>query len=104
MLANAFVLITLGVYGFFSSGSPTALIAPVIGVILIGLAFPTKNENKTAAHIAIALTFISAIMFFVTAFMRNNMIVMVMAVFTLLAFIMYLMDFMRRKQEQRKAS
>lgn len=104
MLANAIVLIVLGVYGYFTSGSPTALIAPAIGVILIVLAFPTKNENKTAAHIAVGLTLISAIMFFVTGFKRNNMIVIVMAVFTLIAFIMYVMDFIKRKKEREESN
>ncbi|MDQ3194381.1 MAG: hypothetical protein M3P82_05200 [Bacteroidota bacterium] len=100
MIINALVLIALGVYGYISSGSPTALIAPAIGLILLGLSFPVKNENKTAAHIAVGLTLLAAIMFFVTGFLRGNMIVVVMAVFTLIAFILYIMDFMRRKQER----
>ena len=104
MIVNAIVLIALGVYGYFTSGSPTALIAPAIGLILFGLAFPVKNENKTAAHIAVVLTLIATIMFFVTGFIRGNMIVLVMAVFTLLALILYIMDFMRRKQERSKTS
>ncbi|MEZ4692362.1 MAG: hypothetical protein R3A12_20250 [Ignavibacteria bacterium] len=62
--------------------------------------FPDKNENKTAAHIGVGLTLIAAIMFFVTGFMRNNMIVIVMAIFTTLALFMYIMDFKRRKQER----
>ncbi len=104
MIVNAVVLIALGVYGFITSGSPTALIAPAIGLILFGLAFPVKNENKTAAHIAVGLTLIATIMFFVTGFLRGNMIVLIMAVFTLLALILYMMDFMRRKQERSKTS
>ena len=104
MLANAFLLIALGVYGYITSGSPTALIAPAIGLMLATLAFPVKNENKSAAHIAVGLTLIAAIMFFVTGFMRNNLIVIVMAVFTLFAFIMYIMDFMRRTKEREDAS
>lgn len=100
MIINALVLIALGVYGYISSGSPTALIAPAIGLILLGLSFPVKNENKTAAHIAVGLTLLAAIMFFVTGFLRGNMIVVVMAVFTLIAFILYIMDFMRRKQDR----
>ena len=104
MLANAFVLIALGVYGYFISGSPTALIAPGIGLMLTALAFPVKNENKSAAHIAVGLTLIAAIMFFVTGIMRNNLIIIVMAVFTLFAFIMYIMDFMRRTKEREDAS
>jgi len=104
MLANAFVLIALGVYGYIISGSPTALIAPAIGLMLAALAFPVKNENKSAAHIAVALTLIAAIMFFVTGFMRSNILVIIMAVFTLFAFIMYIMDFMRRTKEREEAS
>ncbi len=69
MIANAIVLIGLGVFGYFISGSPTALIAPGIGLILLILSFPVKNENKTAAHIAVAVTLIAAIMFFVTGIM-----------------------------------
>lgn len=103
MITNALVLIILGVYGYFLSGSPTALIAPAIGVILLALSFQVKNENKTAAHIAAGLTLISAIMFFVTGFMRNNIIIIVMAVFTTIALFMYVMDFKRRKQEREEA-
>lgn len=104
MLANAFVLIVLGVYGYITSGSPTALIAPAIGLMLTALAFPVKNDNKSAAHIAVGLTLVAAIMFFVTGFMRSNILVIVMAVFTLFAFIMYLMDFMRRTKEREDSS
>jgi len=104
MLANALVLIVLGIYGYISSGSATALIAPAIGVILAALAFPVKNENKTAAHIAVGLTLISAIMFFVIGFKRDNMIVVVMAILTTLALFMYIMDFKRRKQEREGAN
>ncbi len=100
MIANAIVLIALGVYGYFISGSPTALIAPGIGVILLILAFPVKNDNKTAAHVAVGLTLVSVIMFFVTGFLRGNVIVLIMAVFTLIALLMYIMDFVRRKKER----
>jgi len=100
MIANAVMLIVIGLYGFFSKGSPTALIAPGIGLILLVLAFPIKNENKTAAHIGVGLTFVSAIMFFVTGFLRSNTLVLIMAVFTLFAFILYLMDFLKRKKER----
>ena len=40
MTFNAMVLIALGVFGFVTSGSPTALIAPAVGLILLGLAIP----------------------------------------------------------------
>ncbi|MBL8006150.1 MAG: hypothetical protein JNJ56_01350 [Ignavibacteria bacterium] len=104
MIANAVVLIGLGVFGYFISGSPTALIAPAIGIILIILSFPVKNENKTAAHITAVITLISAVMFFVTGFLRSNMLVIVMALFTSFALYMYIMDFVRRKKEREEKS
>lgn len=103
MIANAVVLIGLGIFGFMTSGSPTALIAPGIGLILIILSFSVKKDNKTAAHIAVTLTFVAFLMFLVTGIMRSNMIVIVMAVFTFFAFVLYIMDFVRRKKERETA-
>lgn len=103
IIMNALILIALGLYGYFTSGSATALIAPAIGVVLIALSFPVKNNNKTAAHIVVVLTLIAATMFFVIGFMRNNMIVLIMAIFTVLALVMYIMDFSRRKKERESA-
>lgn len=103
MATNAAVLIILGIYGYFVSGSATALIAPGIGVILFLLSFPVKKDNKTAAHIGVILTLISTVMFFFIGLKRSNLIVLVMAVFTLLALVFYIMDFMKRKKEREAA-
>lgn len=103
MATNAIVLIILGVYGYFVSGSATALIAPAIGVVLFLLSFPVKKDNKTAAHTGVALTLISTVMFFFIGLKRSNLIVLVMAVFTLLALVFYIMDFMKRKKEREAA-
>lgn len=100
MAANAGVLIILGVYGYFVSGSATALIAPAIGVVLFLLSIPAKKDNKTAAHIGVGLTLLSVIMFVVIGLKRSNLIVLVMALFTFLALIFYVMDFMKRKKER----
>lgn len=100
MIANAVVLIGLGIYGYFVSGSPTALIAPGIGVILIVLSIPVKKENKTATHVAVGFTLVATIMFAVIGIGRGNLIVLVMAVFSLFALYMYVMDFVRRKKER----
>ena len=56
MTFNAIILIALGVFGYVISGSPTALIAPAIGIILLALAIPVKKENSVAAHIGVGLT------------------------------------------------
>jgi Ca2+/Na+ antiporter len=103
MAANAVVLIVLGIYGYFLTGSETALIAPAIGIVLFLLSLPAKKDNKTAAHIGVILTLASTIMFFVVGFKRSNLIVLTMAIFTLLALVFYVMDFMKRKKERQTA-
>jgi fatty acid desaturase len=57
-LLNAILLITLSLWGYFSSDSPsfTALIPTIIGAILLFLNKGVKNENKVIAHIAVLLT------------------------------------------------
>ncbi|MBK6877904.1 MAG: hypothetical protein IPG99_16035 [Ignavibacteria bacterium] len=103
MAVNAAVLIVLGIYGYFVSGSPTSLIATAIGVVLFLISFPVKNDNKTAAHIGVGLTLVTAIMFIVIGLKRSNLIILVMAIFTILALIFYVMDFMKRKKEREGA-
>lgn len=100
MIVNAVVLIALGVYGYITSGSPTALIAPAIGVILLALSFPTKKENNTAAHIAVALTLIASIAFIVIGFRRGNSMVIGMGIFTFVCFDLYVLNFILRKRQK----
>jgi hypothetical protein len=100
MIFNAAVLIGLGIYGYVISGSPTSFISVGVGAILLILAFPVKNENHIAAHIAVGLTGLSTITFFVTGIMRHNYIIIIMAVVTLIAFLFYISDFMKRKKER----
>ena len=100
MIVNAVVLIVLGVYGYFTSGSPTALIAPAIGLILFVLSFPTKKENNTAAHIAVALTLIASIAFIVIGFRRGNAMVIGMGIFTFVCFDLYVLNFILRKKQK----
>jgi hypothetical protein len=100
MIINAVILIAIGIYGYITSGSSTALIAPAIGVILFVLVFPVKNNNPTFTHIAVGLTGLAMIMFFITGFMRNNLLIILMATATLIAFIFYIMDFLKRKKER----
>ena len=101
MLFNAIVLIGLGIYGYtLPPHSPTALISVGIGLVLAILAFPVKNENSIAAHIGAGLTGLAMIMFFVVGFIRGNYLIIIMAAVTLMAFIFYIADFMRRKKER----
>lgn len=103
MIFNAVVLIALGIYGYtIPPHSPTALIAPVIGIILFILAFPVKNEKHVAAHIAVGLTGLTFIVFFIVGILRMNTIIILMAVITLVAFVFYISDFIRRKADREK--
>ena len=101
MIFNAIVLIALGIYGYtLPPHSPTALIAPAVGLVLLILAFPVKKENHIAAHIGVGLTGLTFISFFIIGIMRINTLIIIMAVVTLLAFASYIADFLRRKAER----
>jgi len=76
MILNALVLIVIGVYGYVISGSGTALTAPGIGVVLLILSVPVKNENAAVTHIAVGLSALSVIIFFVTGFLRGNFLIL----------------------------
>ena len=62
-LINAAFLITLSLWGYWSSDSPstTALIPTFTGVFLVLLNKGIKNENKMIAHIAVLLTLLMSI-------------------------------------------
>lgn len=100
MLWTSLVYIIIGVYGYVDKGSATALISPAIGIILFILVFPTKNDNSTAAHIGIGLTALSTIAFFITAFLRDSSTILILAIVSLVAMILYIIDFKRRKRER----
>ena len=55
-LVNAILLITMGGWGYFESGSPTSLIPVVIGVLLVLLNKGIKTQNKVVAHIVVLVT------------------------------------------------
>ena len=59
-LINAITLIALGAWGYFGSETPsaTALIPPIVGVILLLCNPGVKSENKVIAHVAVLLTLV----------------------------------------------
>lgn len=59
-LLNAFTLIGLGTWAYFTSETPsvTALIPVFIGLILLAINSGVKKEAKIPAHIAVLLTLI----------------------------------------------
>tara|TARA_B100001093_G_scaffold96599_1_gene88575 strand:- start:148 stop:492 length:345 start_codon:yes stop_codon:yes gene_type:complete len=57
-LINSVTLITIGLWGFTESSSPTALIPVVFGVILFLCSKGVKSQNKLISHVAVLLTLI----------------------------------------------
>jgi general stress protein CsbA len=102
MIFNGLVLILLGVYGYITADkkSMTAFIGPVVGAILILLSFPVKKENSVFTHIAVILTLISVIAFFIVGFMRSNTLVLLGAVVSLICLFFYVADFLARKKQR----
>jgi hypothetical protein len=100
MIANAVVLIALGVGGYFVSEtkSLTAFIGPAIGIVLIFLAIPTKKENAVAAHIAVGITAIAAVVILFRGINSGNALILIMGVVTVTAFIFYVANFFIRKK------
>ncbi|MEO8512092.1 MAG: TMEM14 family protein [Ignavibacteria bacterium] len=100
MIINAVILIVVGIWGYFTSGSPTALIAPAIGLVLFALAFPTRKENHTAAHIAVGLTLVAAVVFLIIGIRRGNAMVIGMGVVTFICLDLYILNFILRKKQR----
>jgi len=66
---NGLVLVILGLWGYWSGvqdggGSPTALIAPVFGLIFLILTPPFRKGNKMVAHIVVVLTLLLIVAMF----------------------------------------
>jgi len=108
-LINAIVLITLGLWGYFGSETPsfTALIPVFAGVILVFLNPGLKKENKVIAHIAVIITLlvlIGLIKPLTGAFGRGDNIaifrVIFMMLFTLLALISFISSFIDARKNK----
>lgn len=104
MITNAIILIVLGLYSYIIAApehkSMTAFIAPAVGIVLLILAIPIKKQNPVGTHIGVGLTGIVFIVFIIVGIMRNNTWVIVMAVITLIALLVYINDFLKRKRER----
>lgn len=100
MVVNAIILITLGIGGYFAAEtkSLTAFIGPAIGILLIFLAIPTKKENAAAAHFAVGITGISAVVILYRGIQSGSGLVLIMGVVTITAFMIYLANFFIRKK------
>lgn len=60
-LLNGVTLIAMSIWGWRSTGSNTALIPLIFGVILVVLTNSIREHNKTVAHIAVIITLIALV-------------------------------------------
>lgn len=58
---NAITLIGMSIWGWKASGSNTALIPLIFGVILIVLTNSIREHNKVVAHIAVVITLVALV-------------------------------------------
>lgn len=107
MLFNGLMLIVLGLISYFNSPeaerSATALIAPIVGTILVLLSFPTKNGNRTAAHIGVVLTVLVAIALIIPITRSGSPYAIIMCIISFIAVIYYIKGFMTMKREKQNA-
>ena len=106
-LINAILLISLGLWAYFSSESPsnTALIPVIIGAILLVMVPGVKKEAKIPAHIAVLLTLvilIGLIMPLMGAVKRGDNIGIARVAIMLLSTAIALITFIRSFIEVRK--
>lgn len=55
---NSIALIVLSIWGYFDTGSNSALIPMVFGLILIACSNGVKNQNKILSHICVLFTMV----------------------------------------------
>jgi predicted ferric reductase len=108
-LINAILLVTLSLWGYFSSETPsiTALIPAFIGVILIAINKGVKKENKVIAHIAVVLTLvilIGLIKPLLGAIDRSDNLailrVLIMIISTIMAMIYFIKSFIQARKNR----
>ena len=112
-LINAAFLITMSLWGYWSSDNPsaTALIPTFVGVVLILLNKGIKNENKMIAHIAVLLTLLISIGLIkplTAAFGREDnaaiLRVLFMLISTIFAFIFFIRSFIATRKKRAESN
>lgn len=105
MLFNSLILIILGIYGYtIPPHSYTSFISTGVGLILLILSFPVKKEKPLFSHLAVGLTALTTVVFYIVGIIRSNIIIILMATVSFLAFAFYISDFLKRKAERERNS
>lgn len=106
-LINAFILILLGLWGYFGSETPsiTSLIPVAIGIILLLLNWGLRKENRAVAHIVVVLTFLTLVALIKPisgAIGRSDTLAIFRVGFMLIATLVALIYFIKNFRDARK--
>lgn len=112
-IVYAILLIVLSLWGYFASPSPsfTAFIPTVFGVLFLAMTPVMKRDNKTIAHIVVALTLLLVIALvkpLTAAIGRNDTAatvrVAIMLAGGLIAMIIYIRSFVNARRNKKTGS
>lgn len=100
---NGFILLIIGAWGYLAteSASPTALIAPVSGLIFLLLGPMMKNENKVVAHVVVLLTLLLMLALIVPLTKREGIAmvrILIMMLSCLIAMAIYIKSFIEARK------
>ncbi|CAN5517586.1 hypothetical protein BH10BAC5_BH10BAC5_24280 [soil metagenome] len=103
LLVNALVLIILGSISYITADvkSPTALIAPAVGIIMLLFVGSVKRGNMKSAHAAVILTLLIALALIIPVLRTGNIYAVIMMSVSLIAVIYYVTGFINRKKQLR---
>lgn len=103
LLLNALVLIFVGAISYMTITvkSPTALIAPAVGIIMLLFVGSVKKGSRSAAHTAVVLTLLIALALIVPVIRTGNIYAIIMMSVSFLAVIYYVIGFIERKKQLR---
>lgn len=108
-LINSVTLISLGLWGYLGSvsPSPTALIPVIFGIIIIAMNSGVKSENKIIAHVVVTLTLLillGLIMPLKGAFVRGDAFAIVrvslMLITTVFALVSFVQSFIQARKDR----
>ena len=106
-LINAISLISMSLWGYFGSVTPsqTAFISVAFGVILLALNTGVKRENKLQAHLAVTITLLALIGLILplrisldTNDTLGGIRVMVMIFTSIIALVMFVRSFIKARK------
>tara|TARA_B110000444_G_C18717970_1_gene537007 strand:+ start:221 stop:580 length:360 start_codon:yes stop_codon:yes gene_type:complete len=108
-LINSVALISLGLWGYLGSTSPsqTALIPVIFGIVIIAMNGGVKSENKIISHVVVTLTLLillGLVMPLKGAIIRGDTLavvrVSIMLVTTIFSLVSFIQSFIQARKDR----